>query len=127
MCELLERITKAYDGNVRLREPLAESAEWLPGELAALLAESNGVMETAAASDGSVSEVGWIVYPFEEICGQTGFFKRKYFIDGVVFSVDDAGNPFYIAANGRVFLYDCGIAEEICRADSLKKFFRALM
>lgn len=124
MCELIERIARDYGGNIGLRDPAKESAEWLPAELAALLAESNGIMEISRLPDGTFVDNGWIVYPLEEICSRTGFFKRKYFIDGAVFADDGAGNPFYIAANGRVYFYDCGIAEEVCEANSLKDFFK---
>jgi hypothetical protein len=67
--------------------------------------------------------IGWIIYSLDEIVKETKYYKDEYGIDGVVFSSDGAGNPFYLL-DGKVYEFDPIDNESELKADSLEEFYK---
>ncbi len=89
-----------------------------------LLRQSNGIQETMFhPQNGEEIVIGWIVYSLDEIIRETQYYKEEYGINGVVFSGDGAGNPFYIS-DGKIFEYDPIDNESILKANSLEEFYK---
>ena len=72
---------------------------------------------------GEMMEIGWIIYPYDEIKKWSSYYQNEYGLSGVVFSDDGAGNPFYLF-DGKVYEYDPIDNESELIADSLEEFFR---
>ena len=51
-------------------------------------------------------------------------FIEEYGINGVVFSGDGAGNPFYIS-DGKIYEFDPIDNESTHKADSLEEFYKS--
>ena len=116
-------INEKYKGNISLQEPL-NCGDNLPKELIAILGHSNGIMETMIhPKTGEMMEIGWIIYPYDEIKKWSSYYQNAYGLSGVVFSDDGAGNPFYLF-DGKVYEYDPIDNESELIADSLEELFR---
>lgn len=123
---MIDIISKLYDGDIKLYEPAETIPDMIPKELAEILRESNGIKEIFnVPSTYATQEIGWIVYTCEMIVEATDFFRKECHIDGVVFSDDGAGNPFYIKNNGMIYMYEYEYSdgEEILVSDSLYEYF----
>lgn len=118
---LIELISNDYNGNIKLYQPLKEEKyKFFPAALLNILKVSNGIMETMVyPGTGERLDVGWIVYPAEEILERSEFYQKKYLLDGTVFSSDGAGNPLYMKRDGKVYLLNVIGKEEVCIANSL--------
>ena len=57
-----------------------------------------------------------------KICKETSYYKENYGLDGIVFSDDGAGNPYYLF-QGKVYQFDEIGEESEFVADSLEEFF----
>ena len=121
---IIDAIKELYNGMIRLQEPADCEESDLPEELKLLLSQSDGIEETMIhPKTGEEISIGWIVYPLEEINSETQFYREEYRINGVVFSGDGAGNPFYLS-DGKVYEFDPIDNESILKADSLEEFFK---
>ncbi|MBQ9142199.1 MAG: SMI1/KNR4 family protein [Lachnospiraceae bacterium] len=127
---MITLISKKYDGNIILNKGLdVETAELarnhLPAELLHILEQSNGIEEGMVLPDtGKLEPVSWIIYSYEMIVEENEFFQNIYSVEGIVFSDDGAGNPYYIKDDGRIYCFEACDDEEILAADSLEEFFR---
>lgn len=123
MNKIIEFLTRHYGEEVRLNEPAKSIPKMIPQELAEILIESNGIKEVIKIPDKGLDvEVGWIIYPWEMIIEETEMYRSQYNIDGVVFSNDGAGNPYYMKSNGNIYKYECIYGEEILMASLLLHF-----
>ena len=121
---MLSWMAEKYDGHIENFAPAAQTDDFfaLPDALRRILSQSDGVMETMRHPvTGETERVGWIVYPLSEMVRWTGFYREEYGIDGVVFSDDGAGNPYYLKPDGKIYLWDSG--QETAAADSMREFF----
>lgn len=122
-------ISKKYEGNIKLFPPTDMEEDsfaiTLPEQLRKVLQESDGIMETMQnPATNEFIDIGWILYPLSEICKETIFYRKEYYVAGVVFADDGAGNPYYIKNNNKVYQYECIDSEELLVAESLEEFFR---
>lgn len=124
---MIELISKMYEGNISLCEPLnigEISNHDIPEELLNLLKQTNGIKETMINPEtGMLMEISWIIYSYEEIIVSTSFYRDTYSIEGTVFSDDGADTVYYINTNGKIYSYDAIGQEETYVADSLLSFF----
>ena len=121
---IIDVIKKSYNGMIKLQEPVDCDDYELPEELKMLLEQSNGIQETMIhPKNGEEIVIGWIVYSLEEIQRETQYYKEEYGINGIVFSGDGAGNPFYIS-DGKIYEFDPIDNESILKADSLEEFYK---
>lgn len=122
---IIESISKSYNDNIKLCQPLKdEKYDFLPADLLYILKVSNGIMETMVhPSTGELLNIGWIIYPIEEILENSEYYQKEYAVDGVVFSDDGAGDPLYVKRDGKVYLLNVIGREEECIADSLRDLF----
>ena len=127
---MITLISDKYNGNIILSQPLskevAEQAErYLPAELLRILKQSNGIEESMVLPDtGKLEPISWIVYSYEMILEESRYFRETYLLEGVVFSDDGAGNPYYMKENGKVYCFEAIDDEEILVAESLEVFWR---
>ena len=127
---MITLISDKYNGNIILSQPLskevAEQAKsYLPAELLRILEQSNGIEESMVLPDtGKLEPISWIVYSYEMILEESRYFQETYLIEGVVFSDDGAGNPYYMKENGKVYCFEAIDDEEILVAESLEVFWR---
>lgn len=121
---IIDDIKALYNGRIKLQDPVACDNCDLPEELKSLLKQSNGIQETMVHPKTSEEMViGWIIYSLDEIVKETKYYKDEYGIDGVVFSGDGAGNPFYLL-DGKVYEFDPIDNESELKADSLEEFYK---
>ena len=121
---IIDVIKDFYDGMIKLQEPVDCDSFDLPKELKALLSQTNGIQETMIhPKTGEEMVIGWIVYSLDEIKKETQFYQEEYGINGVVFSGDGAGNPYYIS-DGKIYEFDPIDNESILKADSLEEFYK---
>lgn len=124
---MIELISKMYEGNISLCEPLnigEISNHDIPEELLNLLKQTNGIKETMINPEtGMLMEISWIIYSYEEIIVSTSFYRDTYSIEGTVFSDDGADAVYYMNTNGKIYSYDAMGQEETYVADSLLSFF----
>lgn len=124
MCMIIDVIRDLYKGMIKLQAPVDCEGYDLPEELKMLLRQSNGIQETMFhPQNGKEIVISWIVYSLDEIIRETQYYKEEYGINGVVFSGDGAGNPFYIS-DGKIFEYDPIYNESILKANSLEEFYK---
>jgi hypothetical protein len=120
---IIELIDRKYDGNIRLQEPFDCYDDSLPEVLIDILRQSNGINETMIhPKTDEIMEIGWIIYPYDEIRKWSSYYHEEYGLSGVVFSDDGAGNPFYLS-DGKVYEFDPIDNESELIADSLADFF----
>ena len=121
---IIDVIADFYDGMIKLQEPADCNNYDLPEELKKLLIQTNGIQEIMIhPQTGEEIVIGWIVYSLDEINRETQFYREEYGINGVVFSGDGAGNPYYIS-DGKIFEFDLIDNESILKADSLEEFYK---
>lgn len=121
---IIDVIADFYDGMIKLQEPADCNNYDLPEELKKLLIQTNGIQEIMIhPQTGEEIVIGWIVYSLDEINRETQFYREEYGINGVVFSGDGAGNPYYIS-DGKIFEFDPIDNESILKADSLEEFYK---
>ena len=121
---IIDVIADFYDGMIKLQEPADCNNYDLPEELKKLLIQTNGIQEIMIhPQTGEEMVIGWIVYSLDEINRETQFYREEYGINGVVFSGDGAGNPYYIS-DGKIFEFDPIDNESILKADSLEEFYK---
>ena len=121
---IIDDIKALYNGMIKMQEPVACDNCDLPEELKSLLRQSNGIQETMVhTKTGEEMVIGWIIYSLDEIIRETQYYKEEYGIDGVVFSGDGAGNPFYLL-DGKVYEFDPIDNESELKADSLEEFYK---
>ena len=121
---IIDVIKDFYDGMIKLQEPADCNNYDLPEELKKLLIQTNGIQEIMIhPQTGEEMVIGWIVYSLDEINRETQFYREEYGINGVVFSGDGAGNPYYIS-DGKIFEFDPIDNESILKADSLEEFYK---
>lgn len=121
---IIDDIRALYNGIIKLQDPVVCDDCDLPEELKSLLKQSNGIQETMVhPKTGDEMVIGWIIYSLDEIIKETQFYKEEYGIDGVVFSGDGAGNPFYLL-DGKVYEFDPIDNESELKADSLEEFYK---
>ena len=120
---LIDIISKAYEGRIKLQAPLVLDNVELPDELKTILIKANGIMETMIVPQKEQPiEIGWIIFPYDQICKETELYKNEYGIDGIVFATDGAGNPYYLL-DGKVYEYNPIDDESELIADSLSIFY----
>ena len=110
-----------YNNNILLHNPLQIDDSSMPTELIEILRVSNGIEEVITVKDKKES-IGWILYSYEMIKNNTGYYAEKYGIKGYVFSDDGAGNVFIIKEDC-VYLFNVIDNEEDLFAESLVKFW----
>lgn len=121
---IIDDIRALYNGMIELQDPVVCDDCDLPEELKSLLKQSNGIQETMIhPKTGEEMVIGWIIYSLDEIVKETKYYKDEYGIDGVVFSGDGAGNPFYLL-DGKVYEFDPIDNESELKADSLEEFYK---
>lgn len=127
---MIKLISDKYNGNIILSQPLskevAEQAKsYLPAELLRILEQSNGIEESMVLPDtGKLEPISWIVYSYEMILEESRYFQETYLLEGVVFSDDGAGNPYYMKENGKIYYFEAIDEEEALVAESLEVFWR---
>lgn len=120
---IIELIDEKYEGNIKLQDSLDCNDDTLPDVLIEILRQSNGINETMIhPNTGELMEIGWIIYPYDEIMKWSSYYHDEYGLSGVVFSDDGAGNPFYLY-DGKVYEFDPIDNESELIADSLEVFF----
>lgn len=121
---IIELIRKSYDGNIEFQKPNESYDLSVPDVLKSVLAKSDGILETMLVpKTGKRITIGWIIYPYEMIQKETAFFKEEYGIDGIVFSDDGAGNPYYIH-DDKIFQFNPIDNESELIASSLEEFYK---
>ena len=121
---IIDDIRALYNGMIKLQNPVVCDDCDLPEELKSLLKQSNGIQETMIhPKTGEEMVIGWIIYSLDEIVKETKYYKDEYGIDGVFFSGDGAGNPFYLL-DGKVYEFDPIDNESELKADSLEEFYK---
>lgn len=121
---IIELIRKSYDGNIEFQKPNESYDLSVPDVLKSVLAKSDGILETMLVpKTGKRITIGWIIYPYEMIQKETAFFKEEYGIDGIVFSDDGAGNPYYIL-DDKIFQFNPIDNESELIAGSLEEFYK---
>ena len=121
---IISLIQKKYNDSIKLYSPYDCSDSKLPMQLIEILDKTNGIMETMIhPKTGEQMEIGWIIYPYDEIMKSTSFYKEEYGLNGIVFSDDGAGNPFYLL-DEKVYEFDPIDNESYFRADSIVNFFK---
>ena len=119
---IIEMIRECYDGNIELYPRVTNTLLDI-GDLIYILDDSNGVMETMINPiTGKKENIGWIVYPYEEVIEQTDYYKENYGLNGIVFADDGAGNPYYLL-NDKVYMFMPMDNESTQVAESLLEFF----
>ena len=122
---MIDGISALYSGNIQLFPPFEGGLEGVPGELADLLRQSDGLMETMVhPRSGEVIPVGWVIYPGAMMAEETDFYRETYGVEGTVFATDGAGSPYLLKRGGRVVRFDPIDGEETPAAGSLAEFFR---
>ena len=111
-----------YNNNILLHNALQTDASNMPEELLEILRVSDGIEEVITIRDKKES-IGWILYSYDMIKNNTGFYAEKYGINGYVFSDDGAGNVFIMKEDGSIYLYNAIDGEEDYYAESLVKFW----
>ena len=120
---IIDLIYEKYKGNIKLHDPLDCGDDTLPEVLTEIFSQSNGINETMIhPKTGELMEIGWIIYPYDEIRKWSSYYLDEYGVSGVVFSDDGAGNPFYLS-DGKVYEFDPIDNESELIADSLEDFF----
>ena len=120
---IIELISKRYEGQIKLQEPLVGDNIDLPEELINVLLKSNGIKETmSVAQQSEPIEIGWIIYPYDEIVKETEFYREEYGLNGIVFASDGAGNPYYLV-DGKVYEFNPIDDESELKSDSFEDFF----
>ncbi len=121
---MIELICEKYLGNIRLHEPFECIGMNLEEPLKNILVKSNGIEETMIhPKTNELLSIAWIVYSYDEICSETLFYKENYGLNGMVFSDDGAGNPYYLL-QGKVYQFNVIDKESEFVADSLEEFFK---
>lgn len=126
---MLEMISKKYEGNIKLNPPLDDNemetvTQTFPTPLQEILRQSNGIKERMRnPNTGEEMEVSWIVYSYHMILEESTFYKETYSIEGVVFSDDGAGNPYYMKNDGKIYLFEPIDNTETLIADSMEEFY----
>ena len=121
---LIELIRARYKDNMVLQEANNSEMTGIPDVLKSILAESDGIKDSMIIpKTGERISVGWIIFPYDMILRQTTYYRNEYGIEGIVFSDDGAGNPYYIHED-KVFQFDPIDNESELKADSLEEFFR---
>ena len=106
-----------------MQEPVDCDSYDLPEEIKALLSQTNGIQETMILpKTGEEIVIGWIINSLDEILWETQYYREEYGINGVVFSGDGAGNPFYIS-DGKIYEFDPIDNESTYKANSLEEFY----
>lgn len=123
----IEQISKLYDGKI-LVMPVCRDADIekdeIPEELYDILKQCDGIKETLTNPiTNETEEIAWILYSYKMVLEESRFYKENYQTDGIVFSDDGAGNPYYITNEGKVCCYETVYGEECFVADSLADFF----
>ena len=122
---IIDVIKNFYNGMIKMQEPVDCDSYDLPEEIKALLSQTNGIQETMILpKTGEEIVIGWIVYSLDEILRETQYYREEYGINGVVFSGDGAGNPFYIS-DGKIYEFDPIDNESTHKADSLEEFYKS--
>ncbi len=122
---IIELICNKYSGNVQLNKPFdCKDIEIdLDESLKNILVKSNGIEETMInPNTNEAMVIGWIVYSYEEMCKETLYYKENYGLDGIVFSDDGSGNPYYVF-KGKVYQFNEIDEESEFVADSLEDFW----
>ncbi|MBQ2405105.1 MAG: SMI1/KNR4 family protein [Lachnospiraceae bacterium] len=120
---IIETISRFYEDNILLFDPIKNVPDDLGAELGEILAQSNGIQEVFFNPETGDTEVlGWIIYSLEKIQEETAFYKENYNIQGIVFSDDGAGNPFYIVED-KIYKYNAIDDESELCANSLEEFY----
>lgn len=123
---IIDIISKVYDGRIKLQEPFEEKMLDMPKELKDILTKSNGIMEVMVIPQkNELIDIGWIIYPYAEMCKETEYYKNEYGINGIVFSSDGAGNPYYLM-EGKVYELDSIDNESEIKAESFVEFFEMI-
>lgn len=123
---IIELICDKYEGNIQLHKPFdcKDIGIALDESLKNMLAKSNGIEETMLnPKTNEVITIGWIVYSYDEMCKETLYYKENYGLDGIVFSDDGAGNPYYLL-DGKVYQFNEIDEDSEFVANSLEEFFR---
>ena len=105
--------------------PLAE--KMLPTELSEVLKTSNGFLELMSlpdVDDGKPFASDYIIYPFEDMCAETGVFHELYGAEGVVFAGNGAGGYYVIAPDGDILLYEYVGEDGEHYADSIEEYIQ---
>ncbi len=122
---IIDGISTLYDGNIQFFPPFEGKLAGVPDELADLLRQSDGVMETMVhPRSGEVIPVGWVIYPGAMMAEETVFYRETYGVEGTAFATDGAGSPYLLKRGGQVVHFDPIDGEEVFAAGSLVKFFR---
>lgn len=122
MNKYIRLISEMYSNNILLHNPLQIEGSSMPTELFEILRVSDGIEEIIIVNDKKES-IGWILYSYEMIKNNTGYYAEKYGIKGYVFSDDGAGNVFIMKEDGSIYLFDAIDGEEDYFAESLVKFW----
>ena len=124
---MIELISKMYEGNISLCEPLniGEICNYdIPEELLNLLKQTNGIKEAMINPEtGLPMEISWIIYSYDEIIEWTNFYRDTCSIEGTVFSDNGADTVYYMNTDGKIYSYEAICQEKTCVADSLRSFF----
>ena len=120
---IIELISNKYEGQIKLQEPLVGDNIDLPEELINVLLKSNGIKETmSVAQQSEPIEIGWIIYPYDEIVKETEFYREEYGLNGIVFASDGEGNLYYLL-DGKVYEFNPIDDESELKSDSFEDFF----
>lgn len=123
---IIDIISEAYDGRIKLQEPFISEMPDIPKELTDILIKTNGIKELIMLpGKKDPIEIYWIIYPYAEMCKETEYYKNEYGIKGTVFSGDGAGNPYYLS-DGKVYELDPIDDESELKANSLAEFFERI-
>lgn len=98
MNKYIRLINKMYNNNIRLHTPLQNIDSGMPTALLEILSVSDGIEEVISVGDRKES-IGWILYSYEMIKNNTGYYTAEYGINGYIFSDDGAGNVFVMKDN----------------------------
>lgn len=129
-CDMIEWISKKYEGNIRLNPPLQAKEleavkQTFPTPLQEILKQTNGIKESMInPNTGEQIEISWIVYPYHMILEESAFYKDTYSLEGVVFSDDGAGNPYYLKTDGKIYLFEAMDNAEALIAASMEEFYQ---
>ncbi|MBR5363569.1 MAG: hypothetical protein IK134_09655 [Oscillospiraceae bacterium] len=114
MNDLLDLIQKKYGALCQFCPPLEEAQyqtaqAMLPADLFELLKISNGVLELMThpkANDGKPFVIGNILYSFEDMCIESGFFAEQFGKEGLAIAGNGAGGYFIMNPDGTIDLYE---------------------
>ena len=93
-------------------------------ELEDILRKTNGITEIMPHPEtDEMIEISRVIYSYDRMKKESGFFADEYDIECIPFSDDGADITYYFRRDGKIYGYDPIDGEEFYTADTAEAFF----